>query len=338
MFEPTRLPAPLFARALPLLAACVLLPGLASATQNSPPGHDYPVSKKPKPPTVADRMPKTALMHQSLSIIRYNPLGLQHEHRLMWRMRLSDSDKILWKDTYVAFGPEIMATPSLQRFGVRLQAKPIAVFEFFALAEYLYFLGNFDYVQSYKDAAADFSTEAQKAATERGENYSALIGKVSVSGRLQAKVGPIAVRSTNRMSRFWFDAKDEHKVFFDIYTDLLTPVNGWTFWQDNDVLYINGRLIVGLRHTWSQSFLSDDAMQPVAADAPAPNVTHRVGPIIAYRLRDDPKYGDTWYRRPTLLVLAQWWVKHPYRTGQEISQAIPWLVVGFAFNGRVANL
>ena len=37
--------------------------------------------------------------------------------------------------------------------------------------------------------------------------------------------------------------------------------------------------------------------------------------------------------KPTLYLLAQWWVKHRYRTGQEVSQGLPMIVLGFSFTG-----
>ena len=282
-----------------------------------------------------DKMPDSAVMHRGLGIFRYNPLGLQWEQRLMYRVRLSDSDNILFRNTWAAIGPQVMVSPSLQRIGLRASAKPIAVLELFALVEHLRFIGTFDYMQSYPDASADFSTKAQKANTEAGKNYAAGGWQVSLSGRLQAKVKSIAVRSTTRMNRHWMDTRDNEPVWFDIYTDQLSPRDGWTMQQDNDVLYVKDRLVIGIRHTWSRSWLSDAAMKPVAEGAPRPDQTHRVGPLIAWKLRSPETYADKAYRSPTLLLIAQFWAVHPYRAGQEITRAIPWLILGYTFDGRV---
>lgn len=310
------------------------------APQKAPEGAASPAKVPAKVPAsvVTDRMPDYAIIHRSLSILRHNPSGLQHEHRLMWQMRLSDSEHRLLKNSYFALGPQVMVSPSLQRAGLRASFKPFAMLEMFALVEKLWFIGTFDYVQSYPDAAADFSPEAQKAATERGENYDATGTQISLSARLQAKVGPIAVRSTNRLNRHWFNTKRNDPVWYDIYTDTLTPRDGWVFLQDNDLLFIKGRLVIGLRHTMSRSYLSDEVLKPLAVDADRPELTHRLGPFAAYRLNDDTKFVDSIFRRPTLVVLTQFWVKHPYRTGQSVSQAIPWIVVALAFDGRVKTL
>lgn len=34
-------------------------------------------------------------------------------------------------------------------------------------------------------------------------------------------------------------------------------------------------------------------------------------------------------------MIVNWWLEHPYRTGQEVSQAVPYIVLGFAFNGDI---
>ncbi len=298
-----------------------------------------PVEPEEKRPAKVDEtcMPSWSIIQRGVGVIRYNPLGLQYEHRLQWRTRLSDSDSILFKDTYFGAGPQMMVSPSLQRVGFRVVAKPIALLELFALAEYLYFLGNFQYVQSFDDASADFSQSKLQTNANNGENYSASGLSLAVSARLQAKVGPIAVRSTTRMNRYIMDTKEQHPVWYDIYWDQLSPRNGWTMLQDNDLLYVSGRLIVGLRHTWTRSWLPDEAMAPVADGAPPPDRTHRVGPLLGYRLNDDPKFKRDITRVPTLLLLSQWWVAHPYRTGADTSQAIPWILLVFTYDGHIAG-
>ena len=51
--------------------------------------------------------------------------------------------------------------------------------------------------------------------------------------------------------------------------------------------------------------------------------------LFAYTFFDD---GYTSFNKPTVFVLLQWWLKHPYRTGVDVAQAIPFFAVGFSFN------
>ena len=62
-----------------------------------------------------------------------------------------------------------------------------------------------------------------------------------------------------------------------------------------------------------------------------------MGPFVAWRLTDEEKYVDSMFRRPTLVVLSQWFLQHPYRTGQDVSQGVPWIAVVLAFDGQLAT-
>ena len=57
---------------------------------------------------------------------------------------------------------------------------------------------------------------------------------------------------------------------------------------------------------------------------------HRVGPIFAWKFAQEsgPRFAN-----PTLLVITQLHAKHPFRSGADVSPAIPYLAVAFAFNG-----
>lgn len=316
---------------LVLMFAFVVLTTGEAIGQNAEKSADKSASESAS----SDKAPAQSIVHRSLTLVRNNPLGLQEEYQLALRTSLSDSDHVLLRDTYFSIGPQMMVSPSLQRFGLRATLKPLAILELFGLVEYLWFLGNYDYVQSYSDASADHSPDALKAGTARGENYQTVGLSMALSARLQIKAGPLAIRSTSRFNRYWLDTKGQDPVWYDIYWDILSPRLGWTLLQDNDLLFVRGRLVVGVRHTWTRSWLSPAAMAPVAKGAPRPDSTHRIGPLIAWRLVDDAKHAAKVFRRPTLLLLAQFWALHPYRAGQQVSQANPWLVLALAFDGQL---
>ena len=58
--------------------------------------------------------------------------------------------------------------------------------------------------------------------------------------------------------------------------------------------------------------------------------TERVGPIVAYTFYDEP--GGR-VNRPTLIGILNWHTQHPYRTGQDVTQALPYIVVGYQVSG-----
>ena len=97
----------------------------------------------------------------------------------------------------------------------------------------------------------------------------------------------------------------------------------------------SGGLTIGVRYTTLHAMYSATAYQPgdIPMDGAPPNYntpTHRIGPLIAFSL------WEARHRRingPTVFVLAQWWLDHRYRAGQQVNQAIPYLVIGLSFRG-----
>ena len=51
--------------------------------------------------------------------------------------------------------------------------------------------------------------------------------------------------------------------------------------------------------------------------------------------RRDKGPPGVFFNNPTAILIVNWWLEHPYRTGQEVSQAVPYIVLGFAFNGDI---
>ena len=289
-------------------------------------------------PASDDQMPSAALVYKAVTVLRYNPQGAQERLSLGVRKRLTDSQHVLRKNTFAYAGLTAMLTPAMQRIGARVEVQPLAILKLYAAAEWVWYMGNFDFVTSYKDAAQDYSDTALKAAGDAGTNYASSGMTLSAGALLQAKVGPLALRSDNLLQHWRMPMHNQDPVFYDPFYDLLTPSRGWTLVQNNDLLYVKGRLVVGLRHTMSRSLLPKKALEPVAADQSPRDVTHRVGPFAAYRLTAEGKYADRLFRRPTLVVLTQWWLQHPYRTGQDVSGGVPWIAFVLAFDGRLSTL
>ncbi|MEZ4273572.1 MAG: hypothetical protein R3C68_19680 [Myxococcota bacterium] len=58
----------------------------------------------------------------------------------------------------------------------------------------------------------------------------------------------------------------------------------------------------------------------------------RAGPLLAYTFQRPPR---GLFQRPTLFVVTSWYFKHRYRTGQDISQAIPYAILALRFEGEL---
>ena len=88
-------------------------------------------------------------------------------------------------------------------------------------------------------------------------------------------------------------------------------------------------------YDWDDPWWCTVALTPMEQRIEFPNpygAVPVIGPLLAYTFKDRPKKR---FMRPTLYLLAQWWVKHRYRTGQEINQGLPLIVLGFSFNGEL---
>ena len=77
------------------------------------------------------------------------------------------------------------------------------------------------------------------------------------------------------------------------------------------------------------------------------NAHQRLGLFAAYTFHDR---GPSRFNKPTLIVIASWYLDHRYRTGQPdalpaggvaddyVSRAFPYVVVGFAFESDLRRV
>lgn len=275
------------------------------------------------------------LFLRNLTAIRVNPLGLFDELRVGYRHRLFDtpSAPLLLKNTYVAAMATLAASPSFVRPGVAVELAPLAALTLSAGVERVQWFQTFDNLQSFPSANADFSPTRlrdDRAAYATG-------GWIFTFGAtLQARVGDLVARSNFRAVRHALETQNNDPVFYDSYFDVLTPRDGWVGLNDTDVAYNNPELglTVGLRYSAVMPFYPDDAAGADGAlrdDAGGRNgPTQRLGPLVGYTFRER-RHG--WFNAPTVLLLAQWWITHRYRTGDDTPAGLPLLLVAFSFRG-----
>lgn len=268
------------------------------------------------------------LYYSNATFVRVNPLGLVDSFKLGWRRRLFTQDATLLRDTYWFTGLNVMATPAYSRIGVYSEAQIIAMLRVFGEINAVGYYGTFDQVMSWDDPDARFSDQTIATLGEDGE-YAATAGYVvNLGGTLRAAVGPIAVRSTAQVTRYDLALPDGDVVFYDQFWDRLAPDKGWMILNDLDVLLLADEARIGLRHTFTGELGGGGGVDGGLAQ-------HRLGPLFAWQFYDKAK--GTRFNQPTAFVLAQWWLKHPYRTGEEQPVGLPLIAVGFAFNGDLAG-
>ena len=267
---------------------------------------------------------------------RINPDGLIYFSRLVYQLRLFQSDHGLLKDTYVGFGLAPGVSPAFVRGGGVLELQPLSILKLWASYEAINYFGGFNVFQSFPGAGADFSdSELERLAEEDNtptKNYQAAGTQLTLGGRLQFKLGPLGARVNARLARPSFNLRGGDETFYDPVFDALVPNEGWFLATDVDVLWITELgLSVGGRLSLTESFfearhfgLGEDQTDPNSPQ-------YRLGPMISYRFWDHK--GRSKFDQPTVLLIANWWIEHRFRTGSDVDQGVPYVLIAFSFGG-----
>ena len=275
--------------------------------------------------------PKHRLVYKNLFAARYNPLGLVNENAMGWAMRLYDKRGTLWEPAYLGAKLHTFVTPAYTRFGPQLEFSPLAILNLSATYDFIGYYGTFNQMQSFGTPAAEYSDTQLEANDEEGASYPTYGSMVTLSALLQAKAGPIAVRDNFKAYYTDFKLRDGGNVFYDQTLDILTPDRGWSMTNDLDLLVLfNNGLKLGARYTVTHAVYKERHFQAGEPVTQPNGPTHRIGPAILYTFWNRPEKR---FNKPTLIVLTQWWVRHRYRTGVDVSGAVPYIVLGFLFEG-----
>ncbi|HEU4411821.1 MAG TPA: hypothetical protein VFS43_41660 [Polyangiaceae bacterium] len=315
------------------VAAALSLAALAGAgdaraqrAPNLPPQPGAAISAPtPAPPT-------HRLLFRSTTLARYNPLGLFGEARFGYRRRLFESESALLRDTFAGVGLAGTLSPAITSISPSLEFQPLSVFQLTASYSASLFFGGFGHLQSYPSAASPHSDDDRDAGEEAGRAYRTTRGQFTVQPLVQVKVGPVAARSATRFIYNLSDLRRGDRVSYDPVADLLVPRDGWVIANDSDLVAVTPfGLTAGLRYSMARAIYDDDDFAPGEDPrSPASRTIQRIGPLVSYTFFDRPGAG---FNTPTVFVLAQWWLDHHYRAGQDSSQAVPYLIVGFSFSG-----
>ncbi|MSQ83692.1 MAG: hypothetical protein EXR77_12540 [Myxococcales bacterium] len=312
----------MFKRVL-LLASCALNCWVGST------GHAQVV---PRP------IPQNRLVINNLTLFRHNPIGLENQLRLGFAHRLYEAnDSRALRDNFVWLGTYLRVNPASLRTAAMIELQPLSLVNLRFSAEYLRFYGNFTFVQSRGDAGGDLADTTMKA-NKLGAlgNYSAGGVHLTFEPLIQAKVGPIAVRSRGFVGWFDMDLQRGDRVWYEATLDTALPGKGLVFANDFDVIYQRpmdeALLSLGVRVSSVMPQYQGD--QVPAVDGAPENSHHRMGLLAAYTFFDR---GYSSFEKPSLLLICSWYLQHRYRTGQDVARAMPYVVLGFAFQSDLLD-
>jgi hypothetical protein len=269
------------------------------------------------------------VLYTNTTGVRYNSLGAATILDVTYKYRLYNNNDILWRDAYLGISQTTYATPAAIRTGFRLEIQPIAVLKFSLSYLYIKTYGAFHLTRSFQSATSGASRSELKAA----DMYSTFGHQVKADVLLQAKAGRFAIMSTTSFIYNDLQLQDGHVVFYSGLLDIMAPNHSWVLNNDTNLVYVtDSNMFFGLNFNLTHSFFNSGHFQNADHDE-APNSTIvRLGPLFAMQLADN--YGK-YITKPTFVVILNWWLLHAYRTGQDVDQAVPFVLSGIRFHGEL---
>lgn len=302
----------------------------------------------PPPRLIPAQPPKHRVVFNNLLALRLNPVGLEDQLRAGYQYRLSDRTDLLFRDTFLFVGLAPRLNPAFVKVGPSIEVQPLSIFNLKVGAEYMGFFSTFGFLQSFGSPIDNYSDRVLKEGQEANprRNYSASGAHVIIEPLLQLRLGPFALRERFSAEYWYFNLRDGDRVFYEVTLDTALSRSGWVLTNELDLLLLTRfGLTAGVRYSLVQPLYADRDFRDSTEDrALANNGHHRIGPILAYTFFDR---GFTRFNKPTLLLVAGWYVKHRFRTGAEPStilpgvtlnsQGMPYLVLAFSFQSDVLN-
>jgi hypothetical protein len=338
------------------ITSVLLAPALAFAQTASP-----PAGTEPPPAATTDKYAGAALpppggwrlMMSDLTLMRLNPIGLETRARIGMQKRLYKSDSKVGRNNFGFMGAYPRLNPAAAMIGLGGELQPASIFNLKAYFEVQKYFGTFGFLQGFASPDQNFSDQTLKDLRDvpGEEPLSATVLHGVIAPQLMLKFGDVAVRALFQLEYWDMGLEDGDTVAYEATVDTLLPDKGITLQTDTDVLYM-GRpgLAIGLRHTWvrpvykSRHFADPDLSATENAEVfdrfGASNGHQRVGLFAAYTLRDR---GPSTFNKPTILLIASWYLDHRYRTGAPdamrpneraddfTSRGFPYFLAGFAF-------
>jgi hypothetical protein len=273
------------------------------------------------------------LTYSNLLALRYNPLGGEDRFDLRYRYRLYEKTGPLFRDAHlgIAFSPTVNFTMS--RIGLSLIAKPLAVVTVTAGYYFSVWYGAFGYLQSYASAREDHSDTQIDEGDDAGNSYGTTGHELHLGAMLLGKVGPVVLRVDNNFHFAKQDLQGGDSLYYTPRHDALVANPGWLMINDFDLVYLSDfGLVAGVRGTLTHAFYKDEHFLPGESTENPNTPTFRLGPLAAYVFYDKPEKK---FNKPTILLIVNWWLRHRFRTGDDVHQAVPYAVLGFKFEGEL---
>ncbi len=283
--------------------------------------------------------PATRLVANNLLAARVNPLGLEDQLRIGVQQTLYPSANAILRDNFFFGGIYPKINPAFGKIGPSIEIQPVSIFNLRVAAEVVGFFSSFGFLQSFPSPLADFSDTQIKANRDAKQNYASYGAHFMIEPTIQFKLGPIVVRDKVAIEYWRMKVRDGDTVFYEPTLDTAVPRDGWIITSDLDVLFLHelsswkgrfqgARLIAGVRYSAVKPLYKNSDFKPGEDRRREDNDHHRLGPLLGWSFFDN---GYSSFTRPTLIAIVNWYVDHRFRTGRDVSAAVPYFVLAFAF-------
>ncbi len=284
---------------------------------------------------------KHSITYTSLLAPRINPLGLEERLWIGYQYRLYDKNKTILNGSNIGLFFHPVVSPAVALIGATFQLQPAAVFRFRATYSYVAYFGTFQYFQSYQSPYDDYSQTRLRSQADAGQNYASTGHQIELEALIQARYKGLVIRSGTVANYNAMNMRGDDDLYYAVRLDTLVQNNGWVLYNDTDVVWLqdikgsrHATVLAGARATTVAPFYTDDVYEPGDVVDNPNGPQFRLGPNLGYIFYDRPDRHPR-FNRPTLLLIPQWNIKHRWRTGRDVSSALPTIVMAFVFTGQL---
>lgn len=278
---------------------------------------------EPAPP------PSLRLLVDNVLVGRVNPLALADLLRVGLVSRLYRQKRPLLRDNFVLFAASPRVTASSLRVGPQVELQPLSIVSLRLTGELVRFWGVFDSVQSFASPHADWSDSALSRNGDSALSYPTEGVHVIFEPTVQLRFGPIALRDRVTVEYWSLHLRRGDVLFYEAGADTLVPNGGVVLSNDVDVAWLTRwHLAIALRYSLVVPLYQPGHYAPGDVHDPGLNRQQRLGPALAYTFLDRQ---FSRFHSVTLFGVAAWYLEHRYRTGADVSAAVPYLLGGVSF-------
>jgi len=259
----------------------------------------------------------------SLTVVRTNSFGVAEDLRLGYRLNLGRPNS-----TFLMPYVQLAASPANVQTGFGLTFQAVrGVSMSVAYAPRFNFAGRYGF-QSFVSPRDDYRDQVLADRANAGLTYTAWQHRLVAELDLGIPVGPLVLHNVARVVKNAVTLRSGDTVFYDFVLDTLVAAHGWTLENQAELLWIpDEHWLLGLRYTLVEAWYPDSAYRPGEPRDNPNTPMMKLGPVLAYCFDRRGQGFDA----PTLFVEAGWWLRHRYRAGGDVSQAIPTVLAGFSF-------